>query len=320
MANVPKLGNVTFLPVREVWPNEATSFTPWLLENESVLGDVLGIEIELVKNEHQVGDFSLDLLGTNLTDDTPLIVENQLAKTDHSHLGQLLTYAGGLEPSTIIWIASEFRDEHRAALDWLNEITDERTHFFGVVVKAIRVDDSAPAPWLELVVQPNQWSELTKRATQSPESAEKKQRYIRFWDSLLANHRHQHAMFARKRAHGREWLTLSTGVGDITIGMNVQRQRIYVDLYFYAGAAGKNLARLEHLKAHQSLVEETFGDALSWEELDDRKACRVGYYGDGSILDEDSWPRFQEWLVTTALRFSRVTELDVFRELKNIGE
>jgi hypothetical protein len=320
MADVPKLGSVTFLPVREVWPNEASSFTPWLLENENVLGEVLGIEIELVKNEHQVGDFSLDLLGTNLTDDTPLIVENQLAKTDHSHLGQLLTYAGGLEPSTIIWIASEFRDEHRAALDWLNEITDERTHFFGVVIKAIRVDDSAPAPWLELVVQPNQWSELTKRATQSPESAEKKQRYIRFWESLLANHRQQQPILARKKPVGRQWLTLNTGVGGTTIGMNVQPEQIYVDLYFYDGSAEKNLARLRHLKAHQSLVEETFGAVLSWEELDNRKGCRIGYYGKGSILDEDSWEQSQTWLVDVAVRFSKVTDLEVFQELKNIGE
>jgi len=313
-----EIGHVRFVPVRDVWPNEASSFTPWLLQNETILGDLLGIEISLARNEHKVGDFSLDLLGTNLSDDTPLIVENQLARTDHSHLGQLLTYAGGLEPSTIIWIASEFRDEHRAALDWLNEITDERTHFFGVVVKAIRVDDSAPAPWLELVVQPNQWSELTKRATQSPESAEKKQRYIAFWESLLSKHKHQHPMFSHKRPHGREWLTLSTGVGGIVIGMNVQRQRIYVDMYFHAGTAEKNLARLEHLKAHQQIVEETFGDALSWEELDDRKACRIGYYGDGSILDENSWDQSHEWLVATALRFARVTELQVFRELKTL--
>jgi hypothetical protein len=125
-------------------------------------------------------------------------------------------------------------------------------------------------------------------------------------------------MFSHKRPHGREWLTLSTGVGGIVIGMNVQRQRIYVDMYFHAGTAEKNLARLEHLKAHQQIVEETFGDALSWEELDDRKACRIGYYGDGSILDENSWDQSHEWLVATALRFARVTELQVFRELKTL--
>lgn len=319
MAQIPRLGQVEFLPVRTVWENEATSFTPWLLENENLLGDILGIEVSLAKNEHKVGDFSLDLLGTNLSDDTALIVENQLGRTDHSHLGQLLTYAGGLEPSTIVWIASEFRDEHRAALDWLNEVTDEQTHFFGVVVKAIRIGDSEPAPWLELVVKPNQWSELTKRATQSPESTERKERYRRFWDELLTHHRDKHKMFARKRPAGREWLSLSSGVSGVTIGMNVQRQRIYVDLYFYGGA-GRNLARLEHLRTHQQQVEDTFGDSLSWEELEDRKACRIGFYGEGSILDEDSWTQSQEWLVNVAMKFARVSDLEVFKELRNIED
>lgn len=97
---IPQLGTVEYVPLREVWKNEASSFTPWLLENEEVLGDLLGIEISLTRNEEKVGDFSLDFLGANLTDDSTLIVENQLERTDHSHLGQLMTYAGGLEPSS----------------------------------------------------------------------------------------------------------------------------------------------------------------------------------------------------------------------------
>jgi hypothetical protein len=318
MAQVPDLGQIKFLPVRTVWENEATAFTPWLLENENVLADLLGIELSLVGNEHKVGNFSLDILGTNMNDGTPLIVENQLERTDHSHLGQLLTYAGGLAPSTIVWVATEFRDEHRAALDWLNEVTDEHTHFFGVVVKAIRIDDSAPAPWLELVVQPNHWSELTKRSAQSSARSEKIERYLRFWESFLASHREKNDIFARKKPVAREWLGLSTGVVGTVIGMNVLKDRIYVDLYFY-GDAEKNLARLEHLKKHRSQIEETFGDSLVWEELVHRKATRIGYYGKGSILDEDSWAQSQEWLASTALRFARVTKLEVFRELKKIG-
>ena len=319
MTDIPNLGRIEFLPVRSVWENEATSFTPWLLENESLLGDLLGIELSLAKNEHKVGDFSLDLFGTNLTDDTPLIVENQLERTDHRHLGQLLTYAGGLEPSTIVWIAPEFRDEHRAALDWLNEVTDESTHFFGVVVKAIRIGDSPPAPWLELVVQPNRWSELTRRASQTAESTERKERYLRFWETFLASHREKHALFDRKKPATREWIGLSSGVGGIVIGLNVQRHRIYVDLYFHAGAE-RNNARFEHLEKHKNDVEGAFGDELSWELLEDRKACRIGYYGEGSILNEDSWVEAQEWLADVALRFIRVTELQIFQDLRNINE
>jgi hypothetical protein len=315
----PKLGRVHFVPVRDVWPNEASSFTPWLLQNETILGDLLGIEVSLVQNESKVGDFSLDLLGTNLSDDTPLIVENQLARTDHSHLGQLLTYAGGLEPSTIVWIATEFRDEHRAALDWLNEVTDEQTHFFGVVVKAIRVDDSAPAPWLELVVKPNEWSELTKRAAQSRNYTEAEDRYRRFWQSFLHTQRSKHEVFAPKRAIARQWMSLKTGVREAGLGMNVEPTRIYVDIWFRASPA-TNTQRIEHLMKHRELVESTFGATLSWEELEDGRRARIGFYGEGALLEEENWPTYQDWLADTAIRFLRVTELDVFQELESIRD
>jgi hypothetical protein len=318
MTQKPELGRIRFVPVREVWAHEATSFTPWLLENEDLLGDLLGIEVSLSVNEHKVGDFSLDLLGTNLSNDTPLIVENQLARTDHSHLGQLLTYAGGLEPSTIVWIASEFRDEHRAALDWLNEVTDERTHFFGIVVQAIRIEDSPPAPWLELVVKPNQWSEVARRAAQSRDETEAKDRYRRFWTGFLETQRAKHQMFAGKRPPTYQWMSFKTGVGGIGLGLNVQRKRIYADLWF-SGSPEANIARLEHLMEQKDLVEATFGDVLSWEELEGSKATRIGFYGEGSLLDEDSWEASQAWLGDVGVRFARVTELQVFQELGEIA-
>lgn len=318
MESIPALGRVSFLPVRQVWPEEASSFTPWLLENEQHLADLLGIDLTLTANEHRVGNFSLDLIGTNLTDGSTLIVENQLARTDHSHLGQLLTYAGGLEPSTVVWIATEFRDEHRAALDWLNQVTDDRTHFFGVVVKAIQIDDSAAAPWLELVVQPNEWTELTRRAAESHEASEAKDRYQRFWQGFLNRHQPSFDFLANKRPVGHQYLTIPTGIGGITIGMNIQRNRIYVDLYFY-GDPDRNLARLKSLEAHRELVEDIFGDALSWEELENRRACRVGFYGEGSIMDEESWVKSQDWLVDVAGRFKRVTETEAFKQLRSVS-
>ena len=318
MTSIPSLGTVEFLPVREVWANEATSFTPWLLANEQVLGDLLGLEIELTENEHKVGNFSLDLFGTNLTDNTKLIVENQLEKTDHSHLGQLLTYAGGLEPSTIVWIASDFRDEHRAALDWLNEVTDEKTHFFGVVVKAVKIGNSKPAPWLELVVKPNQWTEETKRATQSSARSETEERYLRFWEGFIESQGHRDSIIQGKSPVPRHFLTIKTGIGGVWIGLSVQKKRILADLFFYEDAE-KNMERFEHLIKHKEEVEQVFGAELSWEPLEDAKATRVGYYGKGSILDEASWSDSQDWLGDVCSRFLRVTEMKVFQELRNIG-
>jgi hypothetical protein len=316
---IPKLGAVEFLPLREVWKNEATSFTPWLLENENVLGDLLGIEISLTMNEEKVGAFSLDLLGVNLTDDSTLIVENQLERTDHSHLGQLLTYAGGLDPSTIVWIASEFRDEHRAALDWLNEVTDDTTHFFGVVVKAIKIGDSLPAPWLELVVQPNSWSELTRRAKNSSEISETQQRYGLFWQQFLDRYAAHNPIYKGKHAPQRQWLSLGTGVPGILIGLNVLKGSLKVDLYFGHNDPDVNQARLSFLEQHRGEVESAFGSELSWESLEDRKGCRVGYYGEGGVDDESAWAQSQAWLHEAATRFAAVTQLPAFQELRTIS-
>lgn len=142
---------------RTVWPHEAHSFTPWLLNNVDVLSDLLGMDLELQVAEHPVGGFSLDLLGRDLSDESVVIVENQLELSDHTHLGQILTYAAGTDPKTIVWITAGFRPEHRAALDWLNEHTDPDTRFFGIEIAVVQIGGSTPAPNFKLAVEPNDW-------------------------------------------------------------------------------------------------------------------------------------------------------------------
>jgi hypothetical protein len=151
------LGRLECVDPRLVWIHEAHDFTPWLLENGDRLAEALGIDLELEAAEHAVGGYSLDLVGRDLTNDAVLIVENQLDTTDHSHLGQVLTYAAGTAASTIVWIATAFREEHRQALDWLNENTSEDTHFFGIELQVVKIGDSLRAPLFNVVAEPNDW-------------------------------------------------------------------------------------------------------------------------------------------------------------------
>lgn len=164
------LGRLEPVDPRTVWPHEAQHFTPWLLEHADVLSDVLGMDLELKAAEHRVGEFSLDLIGTDQASGERVIVENQLDQSDHAHLGQILTYAGGTDPTNVIWVATGFREEHRAALEWLNERTDERTRFFAVLLQTVRISGSPPAPLLTPVVRPNDWGKQVRATTTSGRS------------------------------------------------------------------------------------------------------------------------------------------------------
>ena len=156
----PKFGSLTSVDLRECWPHEAGDFTPWLAQKDNIqlLGVALGMELELQQQEASVGDFSADLFCIDAADEEPVVIENQLERTNHRHLGQILTYAAGLEACTVVWVVKEFREEHRAALDWLNRITESKFRFFGLEIEAFRIGDSPPAPRFEVVVKPNDWA------------------------------------------------------------------------------------------------------------------------------------------------------------------
>ncbi len=148
MENDPQLGKLEKVDLRDTWPNEATNFTPWLAkqENLKLLGDNIGMDLEWIETEAHVGPFRADILCKDTSNDAFVLIENQLEPTDHIHLGQLMTYAAGLDTVHIIWVAKTFNDEHRAALDWLNRITMEGFHFFGVEIELWKIGESLPAP------------------------------------------------------------------------------------------------------------------------------------------------------------------------------
>ena len=181
MAESSELGRIEKGDLREAWPHEAADFTPWLAEHISELGNALGLELELQSQEAPIGTFSLDLLarvsGTNRT----VIIENQLEPTNHDHLGKLLTYAGGCDAHVIIWVAKDFRDEHRQSLDWLNQRTDEDTEFYGVVVEVWKIDGSRPAPHFNMVVTPNEWHHEAADTVRLGNISDKNLRYKSFF-------------------------------------------------------------------------------------------------------------------------------------------
>ena len=173
--------------LREIWPHEEHNFSRWLAENLDKLREALGLDLEFREREAPVGPFSLDMLAHDLGSDRPVVIENQLEATNHIHLGQLLTYAAGYDPYAVVWLTREFQDEHRQALDWLNQRTGEDTAFFGVVVEAWRIDDSRPAPHFKVVAMPNGWQKRMAGAGRSRRAraeSDMANRYRPFFEGL----------------------------------------------------------------------------------------------------------------------------------------
>jgi hypothetical protein len=157
MTVIPELGTLLEVGLRDAWNHEAQSFTPWLAVHLDALAQKLGISLELEGQEVPVDSFSADILARNPVDDTLVLIENQLEGSDHTHLGQIMTYLAGLEAHTVIWVAADFREAHLSALKWLNENTNDSFSFFAVKVKAVRIGDSPIAPVFEVLARPNNW-------------------------------------------------------------------------------------------------------------------------------------------------------------------
>jgi Domain of unknown function (DUF4268) len=305
-----ELGRLTPLNAREVWPHEAHDFTPWLLDNATHLAEVLGIDLELQAAEHPVGGYWLDLIGKDQTNDCVLIVENQLTSTDHAHLGQLLTYAAGTEAATIVWMATDFREEHRQALDWLNDLARGDVRFFGIEIAAVKIDDSLPAPLFRIRAQPNEWHAVISAAARASSEGGKANAYRAFWTRFLERVHAEHPSWTNaKVASGDNWMNLKCPIKGCIYGVNfAMGGKTRAELYIDTGDGEENLARLEVFAEHKTEIETAFGAPLSWEELPGRRACRIAVYGSGDAADSEQHDAYIDWMLDASSRLRAALE------------
>jgi hypothetical protein len=283
------------------------------MQNSDVLSDLLGMDLEITAAEQRVGGFALDLIGTDLQTNDTVIIENQLEATDHGHLGQLLTYAGGTDPSTVVWCAPEFRDEHRAALDWLNEHTDEDVRFFGVQISAVRIDGSSPAPLFRLVAQPNDWTKMVhaekaaSRRVLTPRAAA----HEALWTLVLDRIHTEHPTWTSAKTASREsWITLPYGSSTAWYGLVCSGPTPRVELYFGSSDADANQAEFERFFARRQELEDRFGGPLDFQPLPGRKASRIAAYAPEpvDVLDEAQHEALARWLLETMARLRAATQ------------
>jgi hypothetical protein len=183
------LSRLEEVPARQAWPHEALSFTPWLAQNLDQLGDALGIPLTHVESEARVSTFAADILARNATDDSLVLIENQLEESNHNHLGQIMTYLAGLSTHTVVWVAPRFRDPHLSAIRWLNEHTVEPFAFFAVEVKVVRIDNSPLAPLFDVLEKPNDWDRQVQEQARDARTLSDVGEFRRsFWTHLVARY------------------------------------------------------------------------------------------------------------------------------------
>ncbi len=302
------LSKLERVPLREAWKHEAGDFTPWLAQadNLDALAQAIGVsELELASTEQRVGDFKLDLLCTD--GDQQVIIENQLAETDHKHLGQILAYAAGVGARKVIWIAESFRPEHAAALRFLNDNTTDDLSFFGVQVELWRIGDSPLAPKFEVVVKPDDWVKAGReQARAASSSSPTKQLQMRFWAALVDRLATTAPQIRPQKPGPRHWLNNSIGRSgfQLNITANTRDERLGVELWM-SGEDAK--ARFAALQEQKEAIERALGFALDWQELPDSKACRVATYRPESSIEEESrWDVYLQWLEQRLVIMDRV--------------
>lgn len=273
------LGNLESVNIRDVWQGEASHFTPWLAreENLGALGEVLAMSLEPVSTETPVGSFYADIVCKNVNDESTVLIENQLEKTDHRHLGQIFTYAAGLDAVTIIWVSPQFTEEHRAAIDWLNRITLDNFSFFAVEIELWRIGDSAPAPKFNIVAKPNDWTRAMRRkrpdsgtGSSSSQSSELGLQQITFWEGFQDYLSSAQSPIRCQKAGTRHWMWHSigrTGLAQCSIIMSPNRggegpQEIRAEFTIHEDQDG---SRLEALRAFEEELKRATGEEVYFE-------------------------------------------------------
>lgn len=312
----PALGRLEKVDLRKAWANESTSFTPWLAqpENIALLGEAIDLDLEVEAKEQAVGPFRADILCKDTGSGAWVLVENQLERTDHTHLGQLMTYAAGLDAVTIVWLAEQFTDEHRAALDWLNRITDDKFNFFGLEIELWRISDSPLAPKFNVVSKPNNWSRSVTEAAHglmsAPNTPMKKQQ-LEYWTAFRA-YAEGTRNFRVQKPLPQNWMNIAIGSSKAYLSAavttwdsetNTKGVEIRIDLLM---GTDYSKSHFRQLHAQKEAIEREVGLPLKWHNPENKKVCRIYLRNQVDFRDRDQWPAQHRWLVDTALMFKKI--------------
>lgn len=294
MINLGRLEEIKDL--RTAWPHEAKDFTPWLAQDDNIdnLAEAVGLEITVNETESSVGDFNVDIYASETGTDRKIIIENQLEDTNHDHLGKLITYASGKSANVIIWVVKRAREEHKAAIEWLNNHTDDKIGFFLCEIKLYKIGDSDTAVKFEVIEKPNDWTKEVKKSESA--TATQQQRYD-YWVAFQ-EYAFQNAQFAKnfncRKPSMDHWMNFSIGSSACHIAVSQIQKRNELDVELYISEDKELFHTLFHNK---DAIEADTGLTFDWRELPERKASRIIIKKDVAFEDKDQWNMQFDWLI-----------------------
>ena len=299
------LGKLQKVDVRTVWMHEAHDFTNWLANesNLNLLGEEIGIDIKLIKTEADVGRYNVDILAEEENTGRKIIIENQLEMTDHDHLGKLITYASGYDANIVIWIVKDVRDEHKQAIDWLNEHTDDKVNLFAVKMELWKINDSPCAPKFQIISKPNDWAKALKSSTANSELTDTKMTQLDFWTKFKQYAIEKGTKLRLRKAYPQHWYDISFGTSGVHISLTINTQSNLLGCEIYISDSKEIFNKFHLSKAN---IENELGEQLEWMELPEKKASRIKFSHKADLSDVDQWEKHFEWFKVSAEKFQQV--------------
>ncbi len=305
------IGKLEKVELRDIWKNEATDFTCWLEDSIDDLSNFIGFELEVLEREKKVGSFSIDLYAET-PEGEKVIIENQLERTDHNHLGQIITYFTNLEAKYVIWIAKEARQEHANAINWLNESTD--INFYLIQVEAYKIGNSKPAPYFKIVCQPDE--DMKAIGAEKKDFTEREKFNVNFWETMMKKCSGKLSHFCNKKASKYHFHSGSAGKSGFSFVFLATGKYYGLELYIDVGDRDKNKEIFHSISEHKDRIEKEFGHKLIWDEIPEKRASRVRLKIKEKSIVDINWEQAQDEMITTMEKFETI-----FRpEIKNLGK
>ncbi len=282
------IGHLEEVDIRLLWKHEQYDFSNWLAKEENIqyLNDILGLTLVEVSKEAYVGSYRCDLVAVDETDGTKVIIENQLETSNHDHLGKIITYASGLDAQVVVWIVKQAREEHRSAIEWLNNNTNKHINFFLIELHAYRIGGSDPAPKFEVVEQPNDFIKGSKNVSSTNSELNKSQgERLTFWnmfnDEVIAHGK----PFNVRKATTDHWYDVAIGNSNCHLSITLVNSESFVGLELYIRDSKEMYDALFNCKED---IETETSMSFDWQRLDGKKASRVLYKMSGLDFDDHS--------------------------------